>query len=107
MKYQKAKQKKLSELDRNIISFIKEEFSPIEKNIMEKANKISKLLIDNFFNELAEPLKVFEHKLKKDEKSLQDRIASFEENEINKDELRLEIHKKIKKLESINKGLKS
>ncbi|XPV83173.1 MAG: hypothetical protein ACNI22_04610 [Halarcobacter sp.] len=37
---------------------------------------------------------------------LQNRIATFEENEANKDELTIEIHKKIKKLDAINKGLK-
>jgi GTP-binding protein EngB required for normal cell division len=103
----KSKATKLSEFDRNIGAFIKEEFTPIDKNIKEKAAEVSKILIENFFKELAEPLKVFEHKLKKDEKSLQDRIATFEENEINKDEETINIHKKIKKLEVINKGLKS
>jgi len=103
----KSKSNKLPELDRNIQIFIEEEFNPIEKNIKEKANSVSKILIENFFKEIAEPLKVFEHKLKKDEKSLQDRILTFEENEINKDEMTITIHKKIKKLESINKGLKS
>ncbi|PLY04507.1 MAG: ATP-binding protein [Arcobacter sp.] len=103
----KSKANKLPELDRNIDIFIKEEFEPIEKNIKEKANTISQILIENFFKEIAEPLKVFEHKLKKDEKSLQNRISSFEENEINKEEITITIHKKIKKLETINKGLKS
>ena len=103
----KSKANKLPELDRNIEVFIKDEFNPIEKNIKEKANSVSAILVDNFFKEIAEPLKVFEHKLKKDEKSLQDRISTFEENEINKDEITISIHKKIKKLESINKGLKS
>ncbi len=103
----KSKANKLKELDRNIEVFIKEEFTSIDKNIKEKAIKISKVLIENFFKELAEPLKVFEHKLKKDEKSLQDKIRTFEENEINKDEETINIHKKIKKLEIINKELKS
>ncbi len=103
---QKSKANKLSELNKNIETYIKEEFSPIEKNILQKANSVSQVLIDNFFNEITEPLKVFEHKLEKDEKSLQERIATFEENEINKDKLTIEIHKKIKKLETINKGLK-
>ncbi len=101
-----SKASKLSEFDRHIASYIKEEFEPIEKNIMEKANKVSEILIENFFKEIAEPLKILEHKLKKDENSLKDRIASFEENELNKDELKLDIHKKIKRLEVINKGLK-
>ncbi|WP_072680504.1 dynamin family protein [Arcobacter sp. LA11] len=103
----KSKANKLPELDRNIEIYIKDEFNPIENNIKEKANSVSQILIENFFKEIAEPLKVFEHKLKKDEKSLQDRIATFEENEVNKDEMTINIHKKIKKLELINKGLKS
>lgn len=102
----KSKASKLEELNRNIEGFVKAEFDPIEKNIKEKANSVSQILIENFFNEIAEPLKVFEHKLKKDEKTLQERIASFEEIESNKDELTIEIHKKIKKLELIDKGLK-
>ncbi len=103
----KSKVNKLSELDRNIVKFIKEEFSYIEKSISQKANSISEILVENFFNEITEPLRVFEHKLKKDENLLQDRILTFEEKEINKNELTIEIHKRIKKLEIISKGLKS
>ncbi|WP_428025245.1 dynamin family protein [Arcobacter sp.] len=102
-----SKDNKLAELDRNIETYIKEEFEPIEKNIKEKAENISKILIDNFFEQISEPLKVFEKKLLKDEKALQERISSFEENDSKKDELTIEIHKKIKKLEAINKELKS
>lgn len=102
----KSKANKLNDLNSSIESFIKEEFSSIETNILHKAKDVSQTLIENFFAQIEEPLKVFEHKLKKDEKSLQDRIANFEENEANKDELTIEIHKKIKKLDAINKGLK-
>lgn len=102
----KSKANKLNDLNSSIESFIKEEFSSIEINILHKAKDVSQTLIENFFAQIEEPLKVFEHKLKKDEKSLQDRIANFEENEANKDELTIEIHKKIKKLDAINKGLK-
>ncbi|WP_417326715.1 dynamin family protein [Halarcobacter sp.] len=102
----KSKANKLNDLNSSIESFIKEEFSSIETNILHKAKDVSQTLIENFFVQIEEPLKVFEHKLKKDEKSLQDRIANFEENEANKDELTIEIHKKIKKLDAINKGLK-
>jgi len=103
----KSKESKLGELDRNIQEYIKEEFAPIEINIKEKAENVSKLLIDNFFKEISEPLKVFEKKLLKDEKTLQNRISSYEENDSKRDELSMEIHKKIKKLEAINKELKS
>ncbi|WP_419765827.1 MAG: dynamin family protein [Arcobacter sp.] len=103
----KSKENKLQELDRNIQEYIKDEFNPIEKNIKQKAENVSKLLIDNFFKQISEPLKVFERKLIKDEKTLQNRISTFEENDSKKDELTIEIHKKVKKLESINKELKS
>jgi predicted GTPase len=101
-----TKANKLPEFDRTIESYIKSEFQPIEHNIKEKAKAISEILIENFFKELQEPLNVFEQKLLKDEKALQHRIATFEENEKNKDELIVTLHGKIKKLEQINKGLK-
>ena len=104
---QKSKDSKLNELDRNIEQYIKEEFKPIEENIKDKAQAVSKILIENFFKEIAEPLKVFENKLKKDEETLQNRIATFEDNESKKDELTIAIHKKIKRLDAINKELKS
>jgi hypothetical protein len=65
------------------------------------------MLIENFFKAIAEPLNVFEHKLKKDEKLLQDRIENFEEKEKNKEVVTMDIHKKIKRLESVMKGLKA
>lgn len=102
-----TKQSKLLEFDRAIESQIKEEFSSIEKTIKEKAKKISEMLIENFFKAIAEPLNVFEHKLKKDEKLLQDRIENFEEKEKNKEVVTMDIHKKIKRLESVMKGLKA
>ena len=102
----KSKPKKLNELDRNIEAHIKQEFKPIEENIKTKANEVSKILIENFFKEVAEPLKVFEKKLLKDEKALQERIANFEKNESKKDELTIQTHKKIKKLDAVLKELK-
>lgn len=101
-----SKANKLSELDRNIEKYIKDEFEPIESNIKEKTNSLAISLTENFFKELQEPLVVFEQKLQKDEKSLQNRIKTFEENEKQR-EYDLELHKKIKRLELINKGLKS
>lgn len=102
----KTKANKLPEFDRTIEGFIKNEFEPIEQSIKEKAKTVSELLIENFFKELQEPLNVFEQKLKKDEKALQHRISTFEENEKNKDEIIITLHGKIKKLDQINKGLK-
>ena len=103
----KTKASKLNELNRSLENFVKDEFISIEKNILQKAKSISESLIENFFKQIEEPLKTFEHKLKKDEKSLQERILNFEKNETNKDEITINTHKKIKKLEAINKGLKA
>ncbi|MFA7083602.1 MAG: dynamin family protein [Arcobacteraceae bacterium] len=101
-----SKANKLTEFDRNIEQFIKNEFEPIEQNIKEKAKIVSQILIENFFKELQEPLNVFEQKLIKDEKALQHRIITFEENEKDKDELIVSLHEKIKKLTNLSKGVK-
>lgn len=101
-----TKASKLSEFDREIQTYIQEEFEPIENSLKDKINIISKQLIEEFFIQIGEPLRVFEHKLKKDEKTLQKRVSNFEQNEEKKDDLTIEIHKKLKKLESIEKGLK-
>ena len=103
----KSKANKLGELDRSIEEYLKEEFAHIELNIKNKANKVSVLLIDNFFDTLNAPLESFEQKLKNDEKILQNQIDSFEQKDQNRGELSVEIHKKIKKLETITKGFKS
>ncbi|MCJ8325793.1 MAG: dynamin family protein [Campylobacterales bacterium] len=101
-----SKASKLDILDRSMQTHIKEEFSFIENSIKEKANQVAIILIDTFFKALAEPLETFESKLKKDEQILQNALKTFENNETNKDELTITIHKKIKKLENIKKGLK-
>lgn len=103
---EKSKSNKLPLLDRNIILFLKEEFLSIENNIKNKAQKISELLIKDFFTQISLPLKTFEEKIKKDQISLENRISDFENKDIKKDEVTLEVHKKIKKLETITKGLK-
>jgi flagellar motor component MotA len=64
------------------------------------------VLIENFFNTLNAPLKAFEQRLKNEEESLQNRIATFEENDKNKAELSINLHKNIKKLENIMLNIK-
>jgi hypothetical protein len=48
------------------------------------------------------PLKNFEQKLKNDEDTLQNQIDSFEENDKNRAQLSIDIHKNIKNLENIS-----
>ncbi|RXJ97857.1 ATP-binding protein [Arcobacter sp. CECT 8986] len=102
----KSKANKLEDLDSKIEQFLKEEFATIEENITTKANEVSQMLIENFFNALNAPLKHFENKLKSDEEILQKQIKSFENNDKNRDKLSLQIHKNLKKLEIIKEGCK-
>lgn len=104
-----AKEGKLNELDRNIEEIVKNQFKTIEDDIKTKAKKVSSLLIENFFDTLNAPLKEFEQRLINEEATLQDKISTFEDNEKNKAELSINLHKNIKKLENIMlniKGLK-
>lgn len=101
-----AKEVKLNELDRNIEEIIKAQFKGIEEDIKIKAKKVSSLLIENFFDTLNAPLRGFEQRLKNEEESLQNRIATFEKNDKNKAELSINLHKNIKKLENIMLNIK-
>ena len=102
----KAKDSKLNELDREMELLIKNQFTSIEEDIKSKAKKVSGLLIESFFTTLNAPLKTFEQKLKNDEEVLQNQINSFEENDKNRAQLSIDIHKNIKKLESISTTVK-
>lgn len=104
----KSKDSKLNDLDREIELLIKNQFTSIEEDIKVKAKKVSSILIETFISTLNAPLKTFEQKLKNDEETLQNQINSFEQNEQNKGQLSIDIHKNIKKLENISitvKGL--
>ena len=102
----KSKDTKLNELDREIELLIKYQFTSIEEDIKVKAKKVSNLLIESFFTTLNAPLKTFEQKLKNDEEILQNQINSFEENDKNRAQLSIDIHKNIKKLENISTTIK-
>ena len=102
----KSKANKINELDREIEAFIKGQFTSIEQDIKSKANKVSNLLIESFFNTLNAPLKSFEEKMNNDEEILQNQISSFEKNDENRAGKSIEIHKQIKKLESISSTVK-
>ena len=102
----KAKDSKLNELDREIEILIKNQFTSIEEDIKTKAKKVSIHLIESFFTTLNAPLKSFEQKLKNDEEVLQNQINSFEENDKNRAQLSIDIHKNIKKLENISTTIK-
>lgn len=102
----KAKDSKINELDREIEGLISNQFTSIEEDIKSKAKKVSNLLIESFFTTLNAPLKAFEQKLKNDEATLQNQINTFEENDKNRAQLSIDIHKNIKKLENISTTIK-
>jgi predicted GTPase len=101
----KSKQSKLLELSGEIEIFIKDKFIYLEKDIKEKARKISVVLIDSFFNALNEPLFIFKEKLKNEEKILFDQISKYSTNEEVRAELSINIHKKIKNMNTISKKI--
>ena len=101
----KSKSKALNEFNLKIQVCIQDQFLNIDSNIKTKANTLSMLLIKKFFTKLTEPLKTFEEQVLNDEQILQKQISLFDDNEINKETLKLTVHKKIKKLELIKKGL--
>ncbi|MGM0520314.1 MAG: dynamin family protein [Campylobacterota bacterium] len=102
----KVKPKKLNEFDREIEEYIKQQFVDIEDSIKTKANKVSNILIDEFFKTLNEPLEQFKEKLKSDENILQKQLESSEQNSENRALLSIDIHKKIKKLNTTLESLK-
>jgi len=81
--------------------FIKNEFKSIEDNIKEKAKKISTVLIESFFQTLNEPLEMLAQKLKNEESILLEQINKFGTSEESRAELSVNIHKKIKKMNTI------
>ena len=81
-------------------------FKTIEDDIKIKAKRVSSILIETFFNTLNAPLKEFEQRLINEEATLEEKISTFEENEKNKAELSIDLHKNIKKLESIMSNIK-
>ena len=102
----KSKANKLNELDRELEGYIKNQFVDIENDLKSKVTKVTSLLIENFFETLNAPLKRVRQKLEDEEKILQNQVESFEQNDENRANLSIEIHKKIKKLDSIATNIK-
>ena len=77
-----------------------------EEDIKFKANKVSKILIESFFNTLNAPLKAVEQKMINDEQIIQNQLSSFEKNDENRASIAINIHKKIKNLDATSKNIK-
>ncbi len=102
----KSKANKIQELDREIESYVKEQFIDIENDLKTKINKVSHHLVETFFETLNAPLIRVRQKLEDEENILQNQIESFEKNDENRSNLSIDIHKKIKKLETISNDIK-
>ncbi len=102
----KSKENKLSELDREIEQYIKEQFKDIEENIKEKAHKVSTVLVDSFFETLNAPLIRVQQKMKNEEEILQNQLSTFEKDENNRAQKSIYIHKTIKALDNMVNQIK-
>lgn len=102
----KSKENKLSELDREIEQYIKEQFKDIEENIKEKAHKVSTVLVDSFFETLNAPLIRVQQKMKNEEEILQNQLSTFEKDENNRAQKSIDIHKTIKALDTMVNQIK-
>jgi predicted GTPase len=102
----KSKASKISELDREIEGYIKGQFIDIENDLKSKISKVSNHLVETFFETLNAPLIRVRQKLEDEEKILQNQIESFEQNDENRSNLSIDIHKKIKKLDTISNEIK-
>ena len=102
----KSKANKLNELDRELEGYIKNQFVDIENDLKSKVTKVTSILIENFFETLNAPLKRVRQKLEDEEKILQNQVESSGQNDENRANLSIEIHKKIKKLDSIATNIK-
>jgi len=96
-----TKESKINELDRNIEEILKSQFSYIEDDLKIKAKKVSSLLINTFFETLNAPLINFNQKLENEEEMLQNKITFFEQDNKNRAEVSINLHKNIKKLDNI------
>jgi len=102
----KSKASRLNELDREIEAFVKGQFRSIEEDIKIKANKVSSHLIETFFDTLNAPLNRVKQKLQDEETILQNQISSFENNDKNRANISIDIHKRIKSLDLISNNIK-
>jgi predicted GTPase len=101
-----TKSKKLDQFNELLIKHINDEFTSIEQNLKPKANLVSIDLIQRFFQKITKPIETLEEQLRKDEALLQKMFNEFDNNEQDKEVQSFYINKKIKKFESIQKGLK-
>jgi hypothetical protein len=101
-----SKESKMESLSKEIGGYIQKEFKAIEDNIKQKANTVSNLLIDSFFEALNEPLNLLKQKLKNEEEILASQISGFDSTDESRAEQSINIHKKIKQMNVMTNKIK-
>jgi hypothetical protein len=103
---EKSKSNDINALDKDLNEIIKEEFITIEENIKEKTKTISVHLLNAFFDILNLPIITVKQKITKDEALLSNQLASYEDDEEKRSMMAIQIHKKLKNLESVISNIK-
>lgn len=98
-----SKTSKLQELEIKIVDIISEQSISLQEKLKDKANKLSLKLLESFFDILNIPLNESKQKLQSEQKTLENMIETSKQSSENKDSLSLNIHQKLKKLETLNK----
>jgi len=99
----KTKLSKISDFDSSLQNILSDELESMQEKMKEKASGVSYTLINSFFENIGEPLKEMNRALEQNEKVLKEQIKRVDISENEKEDEKLNIHKKTKKLESILK----
>ncbi|QOY51373.1 dynamin family protein [Candidatus Sulfurimonas baltica] len=94
---------KLTKIDEEISTIIKDEFIYIQEQVQQKALNLSKTLLKEFFASLSEPLDTINDKVVKNEELLQNYILTIKEDENTKHEKSKQLYQRIKNIELIAK----
>jgi GTP-binding protein EngB required for normal cell division len=98
-----ANRSNLLKIDDELLGVIKVEFSSLETMVKSKAITISQSLLVSFFTELKAPIHAYEKKFSEDEAMIERHLNSIEDDESMRNTQSLEIRKRIKSIELIEK----
>jgi len=94
---------KLDKTDDEIKKIIKEEFIYLETGIKDKALKLSRSLLEEFFTNLRKPINTIEKTLEQSESILENHMAFLKEDESSRSKKSIQLYERIKIVELIAK----
>ncbi|QOY55270.1 dynamin family protein [Candidatus Sulfurimonas marisnigri] len=94
---------KLTNIDDEIATIIKDEFIYLQEQVKQKALNLSQTLLEEFFSSLREPLDTLNNRVTKNEELLQNHIAFINEDESTRNDKSKQLHERIKNIELIAK----